>query len=230
MKKLAFFLDFDGTIATADVVDAVLERFGAPQWRAVEKDWADGKIGSRECLSRQVALVRADQAAVEALIDTIGIDPGFESFLLAARKQRVPVAIVSDGFDLFIRRILDRAVRDRSLLSDVPVFSNKLVWNEGRLEASFASTGCGHGCANCKPAVIAERRGADGFAAFVGDGLSDRFAARSAELVFAKAKLLDHCKKNQIRCRPYEGFAEIEAWLETYAKSRFAIEFLHQNS
>src|SRR5262245_12565255 len=57
--KCHVFVDFDGTIASLDTTDLLLERFAAPQWRQIEEDWKAGLIGSRECLVRQIDLVRA---------------------------------------------------------------------------------------------------------------------------------------------------------------------------
>ena len=53
------FVDFDGTIVPCDATDFLFERFALPEWRDVERDWQAGKIGSRECMTRQVDLLRA---------------------------------------------------------------------------------------------------------------------------------------------------------------------------
>ncbi|WP_442975539.1 hypothetical protein, partial [Salmonella enterica] len=49
--------DFDGTIAHDDVIDSLLLRFGRAGWDRLEADWREGRIGSRECLAGQVALL-----------------------------------------------------------------------------------------------------------------------------------------------------------------------------
>ncbi len=227
MRRLRFFLDFDGTISTADVVDLVLENFGEPAWRDVEKEWADGKIGSRDCLSRQLALTRAPREAFEKLISTVSVDPGIVSFLKTAEACGVPVTVVSDGFDLVIRQILTRTVTDPALLSALPVFANHLELAEHRLQASFPAEPCVHGCANCKPAVIARQKSADDFVVFVGDGLSDRFAAQAADLTFAKGKLLEFCRASRVLHRAYAGFGEIEEWLKKCHAGQAAMHNLH---
>jgi len=51
--------DFDGTIALEDVTDSILERFALDGWQDVETEWKNGQIGSRECMAKQVALIRA---------------------------------------------------------------------------------------------------------------------------------------------------------------------------
>ncbi|MBV8961932.1 MAG: phosphoserine phosphatase, partial [Hyphomicrobiales bacterium] len=69
-------LDFDGTIAIEDTTDCLLERFAPPSWRDVEDAWEAGLIGSRECLARQIELVRASEEDLERFIADVHIDPG----------------------------------------------------------------------------------------------------------------------------------------------------------
>lgn len=212
-----FFLDFDGTIAGIDVVDRILECHATPEWREVENEWTLGKIGSRECLSRQLALVNLSKEELSDLIASVPVDEGFASFIRLANQASVPVAIVSDGFDLVIEGILRRVLSERTeLANSIPVYCNKLLWKGNGVEAVFATDGgCAHGCANCKPAVIRRLRRAGETVVFVGDGLSDRFAAAEADLTFAKSKLLDFCRKNNLNHAEYHSFRDIEAWLSS---------------
>ncbi|MBI4433122.1 MAG: MtnX-like HAD-IB family phosphatase [Candidatus Omnitrophica bacterium] len=204
-QQVRFFIDFDGTISNEDVVDRILERFAKPQWQEIEKEWAEGKIGSRECLDRQLALVSASPGDFEKLLSEISIDPGFVSFMAACRERSIPVVIVSDGFDLVIRRVL-------AGMNSFLLYSNRLETAGEGLKPSFAGETCEHGCANCKPAVM--RRFTDGRkSVFVGDGLSDRFAAHAADFVFAKKKLLDYCVEKKIAHQPYTSFKDIEKWI-----------------
>lgn len=212
---IRFFLDFDGTITTNDVVDKMLERYANPLWRQIEQEWVEGRIGSRECLSRQIALVRADESEMESLVREVKIDPGFVPFIKKAKSLTIPVAIVSDGFDFIIRRALERAAgTDKALFNDIPVYSNDLSFQNKQVTARFPEgEPCGHGCANCKVRVIESLKKSHERAVFVGDGLSDRFAAGISDLTFAKSKLLTFCRESKLRHLPYESFSEIEAWL-----------------
>ncbi len=77
-RRMSFdtvLLDFDGTITRIDTVDRLLERFALPEWMQIEAEWQSGKIGARECLHRQTALLRAEPAALDELIDSVPIDP-----------------------------------------------------------------------------------------------------------------------------------------------------------
>jgi 2-hydroxy-3-keto-5-methylthiopentenyl-1-phosphate phosphatase len=65
--KCRVLVDFDGTIASVDTTDLLLERFAAPDWRQIEDDWKAGHIGSRECLVRQIDLVQASRLMADWL-------------------------------------------------------------------------------------------------------------------------------------------------------------------
>src|SRR5689334_2518864 len=106
MMKPAIFSDFDGTISQVDVTDLVLTQLAHPSWREVEQEWSRGQIGSRECLERQMALVNASAKELNALVDSVAVDPHFASFHRWVKRLELPFFVVSDGFDLIIRRVL----------------------------------------------------------------------------------------------------------------------------
>ena len=66
--------DFDGTLALEDVTDSLLLRFGRPGWEALEADWLAGRIGSRECMARQVALLECTRAELCEHLSQVAID------------------------------------------------------------------------------------------------------------------------------------------------------------
>lgn len=229
MKRIKFYLDFDGTITQNDVVDTILERFADKSWQKVEKKWQEGKIGSRECLSRQLKLVKASQEDLKKLCDEVAVDPHFLSFLQAAFKMDCQVTITSDGFGFVIRNILDRyLVGHEDLLKKIPIYSNDIEWTASGPEAVFSSPDlCRHKCANCKPEVIKNTAWPDDTVLFVGDGLSDRYAAHIASMTFAKGKLLKYCQDNEIAYEPFMDFSDVEKWfLKNYEilRSRYAIQ------
>jgi 2-hydroxy-3-keto-5-methylthiopentenyl-1-phosphate phosphatase len=49
--------------------------------------------------------------------------------------------------------------------------------------------------------------------AFVGDGVSDRFGARYADVTFAKDALAEHCRRESIPFFPYEHFEDVRRTL-----------------
>jgi 2-hydroxy-3-keto-5-methylthiopentenyl-1-phosphate phosphatase len=206
------FLDFDGTITIRDATDAILDAFADGAWLEIEEAWVAGKIGSRECLAAQMALVTASQDQIHHLLDTIGVDPGLGILLEVCAAGRVPVHIITDGFDYCIDRILRRPDRNfRAELSGSHIVSSSLHHDGGRWRAAFLhpKDPCRHGCATCKPAAM-ERLNADGaVTVFVGDGFSDRHAAKCADIVFAKDKLASFCEETSIPYAPFDTLTTV---------------------
>jgi 2,3-diketo-5-methylthio-1-phosphopentane phosphatase len=212
----AIFCDFDGTITQLDVTDQILTQLAHPSWREIEREWMLGLIGSRECLERQMALVDAPVEDFHAVIDAVPIDPEFKPFCKFARQKRLPLYVVSDGFDYVIRRVLKRAGVDRHFRNGASLFASALRVEGRRLASSFPHSPepCAHGCATCKAELI--RRLGEGRQPiiFVGDGMSDRFAVEVADVVFAKRHLLAYCRENSIACHPFETFKDVQTTLE----------------
>ena len=221
--KAILFLDFDGTISRRDAVDAILETYADPKWLTFEAEWRAGRMGSRDCLRAQMALVRATRKQIDALLDEIGVDEDLVALLEMCATQNIPAHIVSDGFDYCIRRILSGASkRVAALLRGGRVCAGHLesrghLW---RTEFPFFHQTCGHGCATCKPAVMRLLNKTDAPAIFVGDGLSDRYAAESADLVFAKHGLASYCTENSIEHTPYQNLGDVAAHLDRWLAGR----------
>jgi 2,3-diketo-5-methylthio-1-phosphopentane phosphatase len=210
------FCDFDGTVTQLDVTDQILTQLAHPSWREIEQEWVMGLIGSRECLERQIALVDASAQELHAVIDSIAIVPHFAAFCRFARRRRVPLHIVSDGFDYVICRMLKRGGVAGAFRNGSHLFASALRVEGRRLLLSFPHSAepCEHGCATCKAAVIRERSEGRRPVVFVGDGMSDRFAVEVADLVFAKRQLLAYCRERGIACHPFETFKDVQGVLE----------------
>jgi 2-hydroxy-3-keto-5-methylthiopentenyl-1-phosphate phosphatase len=191
-------LDFDGTVTRRDATDAILEAFADPRWLAIEDDWLTGRIGSRDCLQEQMALVSSTPDQVDRLLDGIDLDEGFVRVLEVCATWDLPVHIISDGFDYCIERILGRP-------------SERL----GPMSFPHPSETCPHGCATCKPAAMAALNPTGAPAIFVGDGLSDRHAALCADIVFAKSKLAAFCEGASVPYTPFDGLASVAGGLDT---------------
>ncbi len=214
-KQIKFFIDFDGTITQDDVVDMILSTFATSEWQTIEREWTEGKIGSRECLSRQMGLVSMKEESLKELLQEVKVDPYFVDFMKLAKRQSIPVAIVSDGFDTVIETVLKKAFRDSpGILEGTQVFSNGLKPTREGYQVVFPDEPvCEHFCANCKPRVITGLKKEGDFIIFVGDGLSDRFAAQASDLTFAKNKLLQFCEHDHIPHERYSNFNEVVGWL-----------------
>ncbi|MFG1397073.1 HAD-IB family phosphatase [Roseixanthobacter pseudopolyaromaticivorans] len=194
-----FALDFDGTISPVDTTDLLLAAFADPSWEDIEAEWRAGRIGSRECLARQVALIRARPQDLHAVLAGVTLDPDFIRFATAAWLRRATLSVVSDGFDLAIVHLL------HANGIDLPVVSNRMIQvgaDGWRAEFSTQGERCGSGTCKCA-AVPANRR-----VILIGDGRSDFCLARKADFVLAKGELAAFCAAQGIPHQKIAGFAD----------------------
>jgi 2,3-diketo-5-methylthio-1-phosphopentane phosphatase len=196
--------DFDGTIALEDVTDVLLERFALPEWQSIEQQWKSGEIGSRECMSRQVDLLRATPRELDDCLDAVAIDPHFPAFAALARRLGCELLVVSDGLDHAIHRVLSRFG-----LGHLPIRANRLqstgadTW---RLGFPHASDGCAKGAGTCKCRIAGDHDRV--LRLLIGDGASDFCAAAAVHMVFAKRRLIAHCRDSGLPHVPFADFAE----------------------
>ncbi|WP_277591780.1 MtnX-like HAD-IB family phosphatase [Pseudomonas chlororaphis] len=199
--------DFDGTITRTDVIDNVLQRFADPSWEDIEQQWLDGHIGSRECLSRQLALVKASPAELLAYFDSVEIDPDFPDFVDHVIGLGASLEVVSDGIEQGIARILAR-----HYVSLLPILANRLRQvdqHSWRIDFPYSSDACRAASGNCKCKSTPKGKRV----LVIGDGQSDMCVAASADFVFAKSRLAEYCQRNAIPHATFDSFAELPALL-----------------
>ena len=210
-------VDFDGTIVPEDATNQLLETFAPASWLEIEEEWQSGRIGSRECMERQIDLVRARPEQLDAFLAAVKIDPDFADFVAVCKRNGARVTVVSDGLDRCVRTVLQAA------RLDLPFFANRLEWLGGdrwRLAFPHAKDDCKALMGNCKCAVA--RGPVETVRIMIGDGRSDFCIAESAHFVLAKAKLLEHCRANDLPHMAFRSFAEakriIAQWFDEQAR------------
>lgn len=205
--RTAWLCDFDGTISPSDIGASLVRRFapdGAERRRTLFERWKREEIGSRELALAECEDVRVSGEEALAFVRTFELDPGFSGFARAALARGEEVVVLSDGWDFYIREHLARAGLDR-----LPVFANIAHFTDGRMIPEFPwPGGCGR-CGNCKGAHAAAWRARGFEIRVVGDGYSDRCAAREADVVFARGSLLEWCRGEGREVTPFEDFAAL---------------------
>lgn len=196
--------DFDGTIARFDVTDAVLETFADPAWKVVEQEWLQGAITARQCMERQIRMIDAEPAALDAFLAAVPLMDGFPEFVRHCAAGGLDLLVVSDGMDYAIKRVLSA-----NGLGGVPVIANRLRFHGERgygLDFPYSSPGCGSGVCKCGVA-----KAGGGKILLIGDGHSDVcLAGRAAFVLARKGKTLhSHCEKNGIAHATYVNFFDI---------------------
>jgi 2-hydroxy-3-keto-5-methylthiopentenyl-1-phosphate phosphatase len=210
---MIFVVDFDGTIAPEDTVDALLGQLADPSWKEIEEQWISGRLNSRECMEAQLALVSAERVTLEAFFRSVVIDPSFGSFVRYAQSF-ADVAVVSDGLDYPIRVALQR-----HRVPPMPVFANRMEFREHGLGITFphADADCGPRSGVCKCSVARSlNAGRSVPVILIGDGRSDLCLAKVADHVFAKGSLLQYCRSEGITHTPFDSFENVLTVIRTW--------------
>ena len=196
----AIYCDFDGTITKEDSVNKFFEMH-APNWMESEKLWIQGKISSRENAIIQVGLLNnVTQKQLNDYINSIEIDDYFLDFVKFVKSKNIKLTILSDGFDLFIKKILER------YNLDIPYYANKLIYKKGKfsIEFPYYNENCDKKAGMCKCLKVKENS-----FCYIGDGTSDLCIASKADFLFASKNLHKYCKDNKIKHSHFKSFRNI---------------------
>ncbi len=207
LAQTSVFVDFDGTISTADVGVHLLEQVGEPGWQAIDAEYDAGEIGSRVCLLDEWDLLPKDQDLLRRVAGEVPLDPDLDGLVAGLTTAGAEVSIVSDGFGFY--------VTERLAYLGIPVLTNAVDWDTGTLEFPNQDRCCAcSSCGTCKQAPIkdAGRRGQT--TVMIGDGTSDRKAALLADVIFATGPLARWCTQNGVPFRPFDTLADVRATLQ----------------
>jgi len=207
-SRAAVFLDFDGTITTADVGQHLLNRLASPEWIELHDAYGRGEIDSRELLLDQWDLVRdpTDEAKLREVAREVPVDPGFERFVAAVRDAGAELTVVSDGFGFYVEEVCAPY--------DLPVLTNAIDFETGRLDFPNMDRCCPcSSCGVCKQAPIKDAKYAGKTTVLVGDGVSDRKAALLVDVLVAKDELASWCEVVGVPYHPFHTLDDARALL-----------------
>lgn len=208
-QKIQFVCDFDSTITKQDTIKTFLEIFTGEKWLVAEKLWLDGKIGSRECLKKQVELLPelSIKDIDNFLCSKIDLADGFFEFTKFVKENGHSLFIISDGLDYFIRTVLIQHG-----IFGVPFYSNRMLIKKRKIAVEFpySNEACLRKSGTCKCEVYKRYEDKNSTSVYIGDGLSDCCVSNNINFVFAKDTLLEHCKKQRKNnFREFNDFKDI---------------------
>jgi 2-hydroxy-3-keto-5-methylthiopentenyl-1-phosphate phosphatase len=190
-------LDFDGTITEVDLLQQVSQHFGEPKVvDAVEQALRDGEITLREEITREYSTVRADlDEVLDWILARARIRAGFDELLSLVRESGWSVRILSSGFVELIGPVLAHAG-----IEGIEILANGVDPSPDGWRVQWRDESV---CAECGEACKRAGLPIDGEVVYVGDGISDRCAARAADRVFATRGLARYFDEHGL---PYERF------------------------
>jgi 2-hydroxy-3-keto-5-methylthiopentenyl-1-phosphate phosphatase len=217
VKSLLIACDFDGTITTRDTLHVIVEAFGTRGvWAALEPRLRSGEMSVEQAMSEQFATVRATPQEVAALVRRDApVREGFVEWVRWCRAEGHHLVVLSAGFRSVIEPVLAEAG-----VGDLEVVANDARFSRAGCELVWAERGerCGICDRMCKRWAL-NRRWTGQRLVYLGDGISDRCAARMADVVFARAGLAEHLAEEGVPFTPLHDFVQVRRDMEPLVRA-----------
>ena len=209
---VSFLIDYDGTISLLDIGDELLARHYPDKAEIARKDaeYDVGIVGSRELMQWDMDVLPHDADLLRGEAAAIPQDTTFPAFVAAVRDRGALVEVVSDGLGFYVRSNLAALG-----VADVPVAANDNTVVDAGAGLSFPY---GHPscfvCGTCKRERVRLHHEAGRVVVFVGDGMSDRYAAAHADVTFATGALVRICMAEGWPFYEWRDFADVRAQVD----------------
>jgi len=164
-----------------------------------------------------MSLLNITKKDLYEFLDGIKIDKGFLEFVKFVKSNyNAKVYILSDGFRLFIKKILGRYdVKIDGIYANSVYFIN----NKFKTLYRYSQNNCQLGVCKCH---LLQKLKEDKIV-YIGDGMSDFCASKNADFVFAKGKLLNFLKAQNMS--HFTNFSYFEGIIDQLP---FVLENLHE--
>ena len=204
MSRRLVVVDFDGTITERDTLDEMCRRYAPEAWAAAENDLDTRSMTLREVIRAEFEPIRGDHdTIVSETVERSSVRRGFAGFVRAAERAGDRVIVVSSGFECIIRPVLEREG-----LGHLEVIAHDVRFTaEGGVVDFRHGEICPVCGEECKRSVVEELRDG-GPVTYIGDGYSDRCAAKAADRTFARRTLAQHLDREGV---PYTWFDDFES-------------------
>lgn len=219
--QLHIFIDFDGTIAQTDIGDELFRRFG--QFEPYHSQLLAGELSIREYW-RTVFSTLPKGFGINELTDFLAtqeVDPYFGHLIEFCRKHSFGLSVVSDGFDIYITPMLQKAGAGH-----LPRYTNIAEFRSDSpaiLTFPGADEACTCFCASCKRNAVLKIVAPEELCVYIGDGYSDFCAARHADIIFAKKTLAAYCNENRLPHYPYKSLGDVVRILDSLLRKPAAL-------
>lgn len=201
----AVLCDFDGTVVACETVELLYRRFAAPSCMELVQQWILGEIGTQEELQGCFATMTASRSEMEAVLDTVSIDPGFPALLELCRRREHAFALVSDGLTWIIDHILAHHG-----IQDIAIYANQIHFEPQGIRLSFPWHDPEYPKRGVPKPVIVRRYQAEGWrVAYIGDGLTDIEVLGVADAIYARDRLLDYARQHGIEVVSFSDFSDL---------------------
>ena len=224
----AIICDFDATITTDDVCDALMKAFSDDRWRNIGKRYLKGELSHQELNEKFVSFLDATPGQIDKFISlNISVRPGFNSFVEYCYANDYALFIVSSGWDYYIKKILAKFEKIQLLSVDnlskirgrrLFIICNKIRYLEDTRGWKIKSPSFPISFQSVpdKKFILISLKGLKySPIVVIGDSMNDLKVALTADKVFARGELADLCERNGIHYKRFETFYDVIKGLNT---------------
>ena len=179
-RGVSVLSDFDGTITLIDSAEYLLEHHADGDWRAIEGMLMEGRITIEECMRMQFEMISIPRDVMLRELDAVILPrPGLHDLLTRCAANNATFTITSAGLDFYIRHFMASVG-----WSSVEIVAPAVTDEAGRVRFRFPPR-TNASARNFKEDRVLRERADGRLTAYIGDGISDLWAALSADLAFA---------------------------------------------
>lgn len=234
-KKMVFLTDFDGTITMLDSNDHMVDTagMGYTERRKINEEIIHERVSYREGFRTMLESVKRPLKEMEELVRRdVTLDPKFKDFHEYAKKQDIPIIVVSSGMEPILRSIFANLIGDEEA-SKIDVIANDVKLTDPEKEGKtwelvyrHPDNHFGHD----KSLSILPYRELPNppLLFFAGDGISDMSAARHADVLFVKDKqdndLKTYCDKYNIKYTLFKDWSVVQDVVEKIVSGEIPID------
>ena len=205
--KIAVQIDFDGTVTVEDISFLVLDTYVGSRWREYLKEYTSGSISVGAFNKKVFGMMQSDRQTMTDFVltsDRVKIRPGLKEFIDYCKKKDYKVVIVSNGLTFYIEAILEKLG-----VNGLDIYAAENVFYPGGVKVRYLGPDGKELEAGFKEAYTAMlcKEGYD--VIYIGNGTSDIYPSRLSKHVFATADLLKGCRKENLKCYPFEDFYDV---------------------
>jgi len=197
--------DFDGTVTEEDASFFLLDAFAQGDWRQVLQEYKNHKISVGQFNSRAFAMVKVDESTLlGAIKGKVKMRAGLHDLVSYCKKRDFRFVIVSNGLKFYIKAML----KDIGL-EKVEVYAAQSSFHSEGIGVKYIGPDGNQLDDGLKEAYIKLFLKQGYRVAYIGNGDSDILPAKYGHLILARGELLAYCRKNNLKYKPFDDFADV---------------------
>ena len=197
--------DFDGTITTSNIGDAIKEAFGPEGWTDLEAEYQAGNLTAEQNTIRQFAMIDAAQEDIEELVKgEVVMRFMFDEFVHHCHGVGIRLDVVSSGLHTYIDAILNMLLFDH-----IQVHAGQSEFTSEGIQVTYTGPDGQNLDSGFKAAWTDQFKSEGRTVVYVGNGRSDLEAAKRADHVIATSGLAEEMTRLGLPFHPFENFEHV---------------------